>query len=216
MMSYSWLLATAEGEELRRSVLVRNALMTAAVVAVPSHPSPHSQSSRGSSSVEEKSTEERWSVMARRGGLDPSDCQDQSEPSDSDDEEDDDDDEACFAFAYEQTRVQVQVRDYYSDDEDDDDIVGESQWFDGLLREVSAESERINDDGAASTMSLTQSLPSLIIDDDSSGDEDDEREHEDEGEANSPVPAKANEYDNAILPIKLLNAAPSLVHVSAQ
>lgn len=192
--SYAMLLCTSEGDELRRTLLVRNAVMAAAA-STTSSPSPLSSTSQAGE--KDGVAKQRWMLMAGRAGLHPSDLFNDSDEDDDGEEDDDEADEEDYFGQEQRVRVQVQVYDYSSDEEEEEGeeekegarlqdadakYDDESEWFEGLLQEVSAEDDDEGEDGMAASMqddegqttvSSTQSLPSLI-EDYSSGEEEDE------------------------------------------
>ncbi|UZJ56550.1 hypothetical protein CBS101457_005870 [Exobasidium rhododendri] len=162
-----------EGELLRRSVLIRNAIKTAAIslptsrkvsisaatsIAPISLSSPQPSSSSPSPSTSAlsddkisalKSERERWMLMVNRAGMHPFDqlVLDENESANEDCES---------GYRYGQHSQQVQTSDYYSDDDEDDEdgSEDENEWFRGLLQEVST-NQRSHDTSSSSSMNAS-------------------------------------------------------------
>lgn len=158
------LLSSCEGDELRRSVLIRNAVKAATTFAKSSSVSIKQDFHN------KQVIRERWIMMASQSGLHPCDYTEEDEEESLD-----------------YTQQDVQMQDYYHGGIHEDPIQDEEEWFQGLLEEVRAkpdnayleEGEEDEDEEERQTcISSITSLPSLMVDD-----EDDTSEEEEEEEA---------------------------------
>lgn len=157
-------------DELRKSVLIRNALKTASSFTSSSSRkneySTDAYTAPSSSSLDM----ERWTLMAARAGLDQHSNCDTYDEDEDDEEEDDDADQSLEDICKQCCTTTIQ-----NDDED------ESEWFEGLLQEISVEDYQQGstspslEQSTQSHSTSTSSLPSLMLDDedeDASGDDD--------------------------------------------
>jgi hypothetical protein len=163
-----------EGHQLRRSVLIRNAVK-ASSSSIISGSGCNNQNTEETGDAEQQ-LKDRWMLMAARSGIHPSDY-----PDIFNDEEEDEDDEVILLHPLQRSDIQVDVQDYYSQK-----VVGqveeeqEDEWFNGLLEEVSTSSLNleVDEDDQETKMDIlsTSSLPSLIMDEESDNSDTSEEE----------------------------------------